>query len=262
MIRAAVSWLVLGLGLLLLGIWTFTWGLVALLLLLVLPARIGRRVGRRGAMWGFRSYLAIMEALGAWRLDLTELDALREAGPLIIAPNHPCLLDAVLLVSRLPNAVCVMKGALLGNFLLGPAARLARYVRNDSLLKLVTRAGEELRLGGQLLIFPEGTRSSGEPIGPLTDAVGALSRRTRVPVQAVIIEASSGFLGKGWTLSSRPALPLVYRVRLGRRYEPPEDVRAFTQDLERHFRRELGTRRLAPLTAESGSTVEAPRVRG
>ena len=262
MMRAAASYAIVGLGLALLALETFAWGLVSLVLLPLLPARLGRRVGRRGAMYGFRGYLAVMEALGAWRLDLSELDSLRDAGPLIVAPNHPCLLDAVLIVSRLPNAVCVMKGALLGNFLLGPAARLARYVRNESLLKLVTRAGEELRLGAQMVIFPEGTRSSGEPIGPLTDAVGALSKRTRVPVQAVIIETPSAFLGKGWSLADRPELPLEYRARLGRRFDPPEDVRTFTQELDRYFRRELAARRTSPAAAAADGAVEAPRVRG
>ena len=233
---------VVALGVALLALMCSIWAVLALALNLLLPARTGRKVGRQAAMWSFRGYLSLMETLGAWRLDLRELDALREAGPLIVAPNHPCLLDAVLVVSRLPNALCVMKGALVGNFLLGPAARLARYVRNDSLIKLVTRAGDELRQGGHLVIFPEGTRSVGECIGPLTQAVGALSKRCGVPVQAVIIEADSRFLGKGASLLAVPRLPLSYRVRLGRRFDPPQDVREFTLELERHFVRELSAR--------------------
>jgi 1-acyl-sn-glycerol-3-phosphate acyltransferase len=260
-----MRYVVVALGIALLGLVCFAWGLVSLVLFAILPAAAGRKVGRLGAMWCFRGYLAVMEALGAWRLDLHELDALRDAGPLIVAPNHPCLLDAVLVVSRLPNALCVMKGALVGNFLLGPAARLARYVRNDSLLKLVTRAGEELRQGGQLVIFPEGTRTVGECIGPLTQAVGALSRRCGVPVQAVIIEADTRFLGKGNALTSIPPLPLSYRVRLGRRFEPPQDVREFTLELERYFMRELAVRAPPVMDAVSpaaGAVEEAPRVRG
>jgi 1-acyl-sn-glycerol-3-phosphate acyltransferase len=264
MIRAAWSYAVVALGMALLAAFTFVWGMISLVLLPLLPAGTGRRVGRRGAMWGFRAYLATMEALGAWRLDLGALDGLRDAGPLIVAPNHPCLLDAVLMVSRLPDAVCVMKGALLGNFLLGPAARLARYVRNDSLLRLMARAGDELRLGGQLLLFPEGTRSVGHPIGPFTDAVGALSRRSGVPVQTVFIEAPSPFLGKGWRLSSRPELPLTYRVTLGRRFEPPQDVRAFTAELDRYFRRELAARSIAVAAAPDAAPAvdDAQRLRG
>jgi 1-acyl-sn-glycerol-3-phosphate acyltransferase len=259
-----MRYVVVAFGIALLGLLCFGWSLVSLVLFAILPASAGRKVGRLGAMWCFRGYLSVMEALGAWRLDLRELDALRDAGPLIVAPNHPCLLDAVLVVSRLPNALCVMKGALVGNFLLGPAARLARYVRNDSLLKLVTRAGEELRQGGQLVIFPEGTRTVGECIGPLTQAVGALSRRCNVPVQTVVIEADTRFLGKGSALASIPRLPLSYRVRLGRRFEPPQDVREFTLELERYFMRELAVRG-APVTepvTSIGEVEEAPRVRG
>lgn len=238
-LRAARDYTVLGIGIALLAVECFAWALVSVPLYLLLPAAVGRRVGRIVAMHAFRAYLAIMEALGAWRLDLSALDELRGAGPLILAPNHPGLLDAVLVISRLPDVLCVMKGSLAGNFLLGPAARLARYVRNDSLRRLATRAGEELRLGGQLLVFPEGTRTTGGTLGPLTGAVGAISRHTGVPVQAIVIEADTPFLGKGWDLLTRPRLPLSYRVRLGRRFEPPRDVRAFTQELERHFHREL-----------------------
>jgi 1-acyl-sn-glycerol-3-phosphate acyltransferase len=264
MIRAAWDYAILALGIAILAAETFVWGVASLVLLVLLPAPIGRRWGRLGAMWGFRVYLGAMEALGAWRLDLTAIDELRHAGPLIVAPNHPCLLDAVLVVSRLPNAVCVMKGSLLGNFLLGPAARLARYVRNDSLLRLTARAGAELRLGGQLLLFPEGTRSCGQPIGPLTEAVGALSRRAGVPVQTLLIETPTRFLGKGWSPLARPRLPLTYRVTLGRRFDPPQDVRAFTAELDRYFRRELAAGSMAAARADSPpSTIEgASRSRG
>lgn len=255
--KAAWDYAVLAFGIALLAIQCALWGLVSLALHAVLPARWGRKAGRVGAMWGFRIYLSAMEALGAWRLELSELDKLRAAGPLIVAPNHPCLLDAVLIVSRLPNALCVMKGSLAGNFLLGPAARLARYVRNDSLRRLLRRAGEELALGGQLVIFPEGTRTDGGAIGALTEAVAALSRHSGVPVQAVIIEADSRFLGKGAPL--RPNLPLRYRVRLGRRFEPPGDARAFTAELQRYFARELATRAPMAESAAVAPVVEDPQ---
>ena len=264
LIRGAWSYGIMFVGAAWLTIICFTWALISLVLNPLLPTAAGRRIGRLGAMGSFRLHLSVMEALGAWRLDIAALDELRDAGPLIIAPNHPCLLDAVLLVSRLPNAVCVMKGSLHRSFLLGPASRLARYVPNDSLLRLMTSAGEELELGGQLVLFPEGTRSSAHPIGPFTDAVGALSRRTGIPVQAVIIEADHRFLGKGWTLSRRPDLPLDYRVRLGRRFDPPRDVRAFTSELERYFNRELALRgATAPAHhPESPAVQDAQRLRG
>lgn len=239
MIRTGWNYFIYGLGIVVYVVPCFTWALASWVLWPLLPARLGRKVGRFGAMAGFRFFLTTMEWLGAWRLDLSAVESLKSQGPLIVAPNHPGLLDAVLMVSRMPNAVCVMKNSLLSYFLLAPAARLARYVPNDSLLKLVSKAGDELRGGGQLLLFPEGTRTRGGPIGPLTEAVGAISRRTQVPVQTVILEASSPFLGKGWPVWSPPPFPITFRARLGRRFDPPKDVRAFTEELDRYFRREL-----------------------
>ncbi|MDQ6621320.1 MAG: 1-acyl-sn-glycerol-3-phosphate acyltransferase [Pseudomonadota bacterium] len=238
-IKRAYCYSLLGMGALLLTVQCIVWGTISCVLFPLMPVRVGRRVGRLAAMRLFRLYLSILELAGAWRLDLSSLDALASEGALIIAPNHPGLLDAVLLVSRLPNAVCVMKASLLNTFLVGPAGRLARYVCNDTLLPLISTAGHEIRLGGQLVLFPEGTRTVGGSIGPFTAAVGALSRRTGVPVQTVIIETDSQFLGKEWGVLRCPEFPMHFRVRLGRRFDPPKDVRAFTGQLERYFRAEL-----------------------
>ena len=260
MIARAGNALVLAFGALLLALMCLAWAIVAVVLLPLTTVGWGRRVGRLGAMYCFRAWLATMETLGAWRLDLSELDQLRDSGPLILAPNHPSLLDAVFIVSRLPDAVCVMKGSLLRNFLLAPAARLARYVPNDSLLRLISRAAPELERGGQLLLFPEGTRSVGT-LGAFTEAVGAVSRRTGVYVQSIVIEDDTRFLGKEWPIARVPSFPLDYRVRLGRRFEPPSDVRLFTAELERYFARELAA---APATqvSETPGVESATQIRG
>ncbi len=261
MIARAWGAVVLACGALLLTLICLAWALAAVLLLPLTTAAAGRRAGRLGAMYGFRSWLWLTESLGAWRLDLSELDRLRGAGPLIVAPNHPSLLDAVFVISRLPDTVCVMKGSLARNFLLAPAARLARYVPNDSLLRLIARAGAEMQQGGQLLLFPEGTRSVGN-LAPFTDAVGALACRTRVPVQAVIIEDGVRFLGKGWPAARIPPFPLTYRVRLGRRFDPPADVRAFTAELERYFARELAMQGVDEPLPEAAAVESATHLRG
>jgi hypothetical protein len=70
------------------------------------------------------------------------------------------------------------------------------------------------------------------------DALLILTRHP-VPVQTLIIDTDSPFLGKGWPLFRRPDLPIVYKVRLGKRFEPPRDPVAFTATLEEYYRREL-----------------------
>ncbi len=226
-------------GLSALALICLSWTPPALALCPVLPRPLGRWLGRQAIMRGFRLYVGILRLLCACRFDLSEIDALRDQGPMVIAANHPSLLDAVLIASRLPNAVCFMKADLMDNPLLGAGARLARYVRNDNLLTAVLNCRRELQQGAQVLIFPEGTRTVGypaNPLNPLSRSTALIATRAEVPVQTLIVEFSSPYLGKGWPLWRRPSLPLTCRVRLGRRFDAPHNARAFTRELEDYFR--------------------------
>lgn len=231
--------LAMALGLGALAAICLAWLPFALLLRPLLPRRIARRLGRRAIAAGFRLYLAILQGLCACRFDLAALDALRGRGPLILAANHPSLLDAVLIVSRLPNAVCIMKASLMDNILFGAAARLAGYVRNHPPLEMILEARDELQHGAQLVVFPEGTRTANFPIDRCLPSIGLIAGRAGVPVQILLIEFSSPYLGKAWPLFRRPSLPLRCRIRLGRAFPPPRDVQAFTRELEAYFRSEL-----------------------
>lgn len=227
------------------------WLPFALLFKPLLPRHLGQPLGRRFISGGFRLYLRILERLCACRFDLDALDRLRDSGPLIVAANHPSLLDAVMIVSRLPNAVCVMKAALMDNILFGAGARLARYIRNDAPLEMILRSRDALAQGAHLVIFPEGTRTRDFPLDRCMPTTGLIANRARVPVQTVLIEFSTPYLGKDWPLFRRPVLPLSCRVRLGRTFPPPTDVTAFTAELDAYFRTELG----AGSTAQAGAAT-------
>jgi 1-acyl-sn-glycerol-3-phosphate acyltransferase len=223
----------------LLGLICLTWSVFALPLYFILPQRLGTAVGRCGIMRGFRLYAWSLSISGAYRLDLREIDTLKGGPPVILAPNHPCLIDALLILTRHPNLVCVMKSALMRNVFLGSGSRLARYVPNDSSRQMVKDSVAHLRRGGVLLLFPEGTRTIHAPINALVGSVGLIAKRANVPVQTLMIETDSPYLSKGWPLFRRPTLPITYRVRLGKRFDPPTDVAAFTAELDRYYRREL-----------------------
>jgi 1-acyl-sn-glycerol-3-phosphate acyltransferase len=238
-LRATWAYAALWYGLVLLGLGSLAWGLVALPLRLLLPGHVGRALGRGVVARGFRFYLGALETVGACRFELAALDALHGAGPMILAPNHPSLLDAVMLLSRLPQAACILKAPVAESIVFGAGAQLAGYIRNDSPIGMVRLAVAELRRGGQLLLFPEGTRTTQAPVNAFRGAIALIASRADVPVQTVFIEADSPFLGKGWPLTRRPQLPLRYRVRLGRRFDPPRDLQAFVRELEQYYAAEL-----------------------
>jgi 1-acyl-sn-glycerol-3-phosphate acyltransferase len=240
--RAAYGCVVVYSGLLVFGLMCLIWSGVAALLGHLLPAERGRVVGRWITSYGFRCYLWLLALTGAFRFDLRALDALREAGPLIIAPNHPSLLDAVMVLSRLPDVACVMKADLIDNPIYGASARLAGYIRNDEFIGGVTQAVEDLRAGSQLLLFPEGTRTTRAPINRLKGGAALVSKRSGVPIQTVLIETASPFLSKGWLFHCIPSMPVCYRVRLGRRFMPRDNLREMIAELEAYLVSELGFR--------------------
>jgi len=223
-----------------LGVISLTWNLVAWLLHPIVPQRRGTAMGRAAIAKGYRYVWVTAEACGMMRIDASALDPLRfEPGGLIIAANHPTMLDALVLVAQLPRGVCIMKADLMRNVFLGSGARLARYICDDSPVGMVRGAVACLRESAQLVMFPEGTRTVERPINRFRPGIALIARRAQVPIQAVIIETDTPYLRKGWPIWRMPAFPIRIRVRLGERFAPEGDHPALLEKLERYFVREL-----------------------
>ncbi len=233
------DYLVLYLGLFWLGVLCLAWTPVALIVYPLLSENRGRSLGRYVITAVFRLYLASLSLSRRCSFDLTALDALRDQPPLILAPNHPCLLDAVMVISRLPNVACVLKAELMNNIFLGAGSRLARYIRNDPLRNMLKLAIDDFKCGSHLLLFPEGTRTTSYPVNPFKGSIGLIAQHAQVPVQTILIETDTPYLGKGWPLFRKPVMPIHFRVSLGRRFEPPQNTKLFMAELEHYFVHEL-----------------------
>lgn len=219
---------------------SLAWALLAPLLSLLLPRRTGGRLGRAFISAMYRQAWATAMRFGLMKLDAADLDTLRdEPGGLIVAANHPSMLDALLIVARLPRSVCIMKAELMRNVFLGNGARLAQYIGNDAGHGMVRDAVASLRDGNQLVLFPEGTRTVKAPTNAFKPGVTLLAHRAQVPIQTVLIESESRYLTKGWPLLKAPPMPVTLRLRLGRRFAPEADHRAALRRLETYFAEEL-----------------------
>lgn len=248
-------------GLSTLGALCLLWSALAVPLYPLLPQRYAERLGRWMIMRGFWFYLHSLQFIGACRFDLSELDALREEKQgLILAPNHPSLLDAVMVISKFPNIACIMKSTLMDSIFFGSGARIARYIRNDPPLHMINEAVHALQRGSFLLLFPEGTRTIAPPLNACKPSAGLIAKRARVPVQTLLIETNSPFLGKRWPLFRRPDMPMIYRIRLGKRFAAPSgDVNEFVEEMETYLRDELQRATLQPPATQGNvSSTEFP----
>lgn len=226
------------------GIFGLLFTIAALPLRLVLPRATATRLGRTLLHFAFRAFVRYLRVTGLVYADLDSLKPLRAASsPLIIAPNHTSLWDAVFVISCLPQPVCIMKESILHNPFLGGGARLAGYIPNGSSSRMIRDAAEAISQGGQLLLFPEGTRTRHDArwLNPLKGGCALIARHAEVPVVPVFIRSNSRFLEKGWPLWKRPEFPIRLSFELGEPIDPASCTSAkdLTRRLEATFHENL-----------------------
>lgn len=203
--------------------------------------RIPARTGQKLLRCLFRFYTWWMKITGVLRIEISGLEAFREARGTIFVSNHPALLDAFFLMAALPPAACVMRADLLRNPLMCGNALLGGYVTNDSGPAFVRQGIEKLRSGGNLLIFPEGTRTVAPFVNRFKNGFAMVAAHAGAPVQAVVIEYHGSHLTKGVSLFAPASLPLQFRIRAGQsfRAEPGESAAGFSRRIESWFIAEL-----------------------
>lgn len=241
-LRSLYEYFVLYGSLFIFGMAGLMFTIVGAVLYPLLPRRRGARLGRVIMTFLCRSYIGLIQGSGIVKCDLSALDALCGDDLVVIAPNHPSLIDVILVGSRLSNIVCIMKADIQDNILFGGGARLAGYIRNDSTGNMVRQSVSELKQGSQLLIFPEGTRTVRQPVNAFKSAFALIAQKAGAPVQTVFIEANTPFLGKGWSLLKKPQFPLTYKVSLGKRFAVTGDIKTFVRDMEKYYREQLAER--------------------
>jgi hypothetical protein len=103
------------------GLVSLAWNVVAIPLHPLLSEETGLALGRSVIAY---SLPAVLDGGIGHRNDARRfacLDQLKDERGLIIAANHPSMLDALLLVARLPRSACIMKASLMRNRSWAPA---------------------------------------------------------------------------------------------------------------------------------------------
>jgi len=155
----------------------------------------------------FRFFVGMMRVTGVLSVEVHGGARLHGSGQLILA-NHPTLIDVVLLMSLVERSDCIVKGALARNpFTRGPV-RAAGFVFNDSTEGLIDDCVSSVRTGNNLIIFPEGTRTS--PTEPMRLHSGAarVAVHGELDITPVRIRCTPPTLAKGekwWRVPARRA---------------------------------------------------------
>lgn len=159
--------------------------------------------------------------------------------PCVIAANHQSMADILAAFGLLHPFKFVSKASLFRVPLVGWAMRLCRYVplergRPRSTRQMLDTCRGWLRAGVSVLIFPEGTYSTGGKMLPFRRGAFVLAVEERVPIVPVRIEGTSDLIdGDGPWLQPRATV----RVRV---LDPIADVGLDEAALSRRVRVALG----------------------
>lgn len=172
-----------------------------------------RRLGlaRATIRLSFRAFVGVLRGLGVLRYEVRGLDKLEREGLLILA-NHPTLIDTVFLIAFVRNADCIVKGGLWNNPFTGGPVRAAGYVCNERGPQLVEDCIASLRAGGNLIVFPEGTRTPRDGAVTLKRGAANIAVRGARAVTPVLISCEPPTLGKDekwWHVPARQACFLI-----------------------------------------------------
>ena len=174
------------------------------------------RHARRTVQRSFAAFVRLLDLLDLVRVQVEGAEKLQRGGLLVLA-NHPTLVDVVILISLVRNADCVVKASLARNpFTRGPIAATG-YIANDGGPELLDACMRSLNQGGNLVIFPEGTRTSfgEEPPMRLQRGAAQIAARLERNVTPVLIHGRPHGLGKGQHWWQVGAQAMRLRVTVG-----------------------------------------------
>lgn len=178
-------------------------------------------IGRlyRIAMWILHAGVA---ASGI-RVEVVGRENLPVGQSCIFMSNHVSNLDPPVLLPCLPGRSSVLlKKQLMKIPLVGTAMRMAKFVpvergQNVEAAKAsIAAAGEALRLGLNILVYPEGTRSKDGRLSAFKKGPFFLAEETKAPIVPIAISGTQSMMRKG----SFAVTPGVARVEFLKAIEP------------------------------------------
>lgn len=151
--------------------------------------RAFQKINHRFYRYFFRIIRAITPGL-AFNIP----EAVRGLRSSVIVCNHISYLDPILLISLYPRQKTIVKSRFFRMPIFGGVMRASGYIPSDptgdlqmTAIREIEGMGRFLEGGGNLFVFPEGTRRRDGRLGSFSKGAFKIARRCRAPIAVVAI---------------------------------------------------------------------------
>lgn len=192
------------------------------------------------------------------RLQLVEVEVLHperlhSGEATLLVANHPSLIDIVAILAHVKDADCVVNAVRAHDVLFAGVIREAGYIQNDGGHEVIKKAIRSLASGRSVILFPEGTRSPPEGLGPFrrgTAHIALASGRDVTPISIFVDPPALTKNRRWWHL---PGRRIHMTLDVGHRLSPSPRTRdeprralaarQLTAELREAFSKELARER-------------------
>ncbi len=193
--------------------------------------------GRRGIAWALGNYSASFFALArallrGFRVEVPERPQLRGTSGSVIVCNHVSFLDPLLLLSLLPAVITVVRADFFRVPVFGWLLRGAGFLGPHLFAEgqpWIDKVARHLRAGGNLLIFPEGTRSRDGKLTKFKKGAFFLAKHLGAPIVVLQVAGTDRVFPPGQLTFNAPTQPI--EVHHLARISPAEAADATTHEL-------------------------------
>lgn len=170
----------------------------------------------------FRRWAWVMRFIRVLDLTTPDKTSKKNSGGEIWVMNHPTILDASYMIKFITNGTCIYKQAIGANPFYGATAKFANYIPNVGGPDMIRMACDALAKGENLIILPEGTRSTRVNLDNFKPGFALIAKRSKAVINVLWMEAPDDFMTKDAPYWKVPALTANVTMEQINRVDPTE----------------------------------------
>jgi len=160
--------------------------------------------------WSF--FIQLLLKLHIIRLNVTNIDKIKNIKNSIIVSTHPSFIDIVVLMSIIPYSTCFVANRLAKNFFLKGIVKLLFLIETQSVDELIEATCSKLNDGLNVIIFPMGIRHRKNETPRIRRGTALIAQKSRKNIVMLDLETDYDFLQINQPIYDAGDKPILYSL--------------------------------------------------